>query len=237
MYHKNYSNMISVRKINKSFKNSTFGLRDISFDIESGSVVGLVGFNGAGKTTLLRIISNLLIPDSGKILINNSEKISSTISMIDSNERSMFWRLSVLNNLEFFYDLNLINSNNKFDKINSALNSVGCLHLKNKLFMHLSSGQKQLIKIAKSLVINPKILVFDEATKSLDLNAKTLLYKFFTKYKKDNPDSIILWSTHNLDELDEICDRVLWVDSGTLKRDLLKEAMPNQFSKFILKNI
>ena len=157
--------------------------------------------------------------------------------MIDSNERSMFWRLSVLNNLEFFYDLNLINSNNKFDKIYSALNSVGCLHLKDKLFMHLSSGQKQLIKIAKSLVINPKILVFDEATKSLDLNAKTLLYKFFIKYKKDNPDSIIIWSTHNLDELDEICDRVLWLDSGTLKRDLLKEAMPNQFSKAILKNI
>lgn len=228
--------MISVCNIKKSFNKSTFAINDISFDIKKGSIIGFIGFNGAGKTTLLRIISNLLTPDSGKILIDGSEDVSSKISMVDSNERSMFWRLSVIHNLEFFYDLHISNSNNKNKNICFALSSVGCLHLKESLFMHLSSGQKQLIKIAKSLIINPKVLVLDEATKSLDLRSKILLYRFLKKYRADNPDLIVLWSTHNLDELDEICDRVLWIDSGNIKKDLSKKFMSELFSTFIMKN-
>lgn len=228
--------MISVCNIKKSFNKSTFAINDISFDIKKGSIIGFIGFNGAGKTTLLRIISNLLTPDSGKILIDGNEDVSSKISMVDSNERSMFWRLSVIHNLEFFYDLHINNSNNKNKNICFALSSVGCLHLKESLFMHLSSGQKQLIKIAKSLIINPKVLVLDEATKSLDLRSKILLYRFLKKYRADNPDLIVLWSTHNLDELDEICDRVLWIDSGNIKKDLSKKYMSELFSTFIMKN-
>ena len=228
--------MISIRNVKKSFNKSTFAINDISFDIKKGSTIGLIGFNGAGKTTLLRIISNLLTPDSGKILINGSENISSKISMVDSNERSMFWRLTVMHNLEFFYDLHISNSNDKDEKIYFALSSVECLHLRDHLFMHLSSGQKQLIKIAKSLMINPKVLVLDEATRSLDLKSKILLYKFLKKYKTDNPDLIVLWSTHNLDELDEMCDRVLWIESGNLKKDLSKESISELYSTYIYEN-
>lgn len=229
--------MIRVRNINKSFNNSGHVIDDISFDVNSGSTIGLVGFNGAGKTTLLRMISNFLTPDSGSILLSDSKNNSLRTSMIDSNERSMFWRLTVLHNLEFFYELHIRNVNDKKENIYSALNSVGCLHLKDCLFMHLSSGQKQLIKIAKSLLINPKILILDEPTKSLDLKAKILLYDFIKKYKAQNPDLIILWSTHNLDELDEICDRALCIESGRLIADLSKEHISVKFSEFILEKI
>ena len=184
--------IISINCLYKKFKEQKFpAINKITNSFYKGEIIGLVGFNGSGKTTLLRLLCGSLIPDSGSIKFQNVDKDYLRLSIVPSNERSMFWRLTVIQNLEFFYDIYSSDLSNRNYKINSLLEMLDCVDIKNKLFMHISSGQKKIIMIIRSLMINPSVLLFDELTNGLDIKSKFLVYDSINKIINQNNDLVI----------------------------------------------
>lgn len=218
--------MHKIRNISKSFYlNRLFSIKQqkpkkiealnsINFDFRSGEITGITGDNGSGKSTLLKIIGNLLEPDSGEIYIDN---LTTEISYISGNERSFFWRLSVYENLLFFG--RMYGFNDKFLKLKilESLNILGISKYLNQPFMSLSSGTKKKISIARALLKNPKIYLFDEITNSLDRNSVDDLLKIVKTLINEDKNVSILWATHRTDEIDAIADTVLNLREGNVR--------------------
>ncbi len=194
-------------------------LHNLNFNIKENETVGLIGLNGAGKTTLLKIFSSLLIPDKGKIIVFNydlnkdSEKIKKLIGLINSEERSFYWRLSVRQNLEFFASLYGLDKKKITSKINELLELVDLADKKNTRFDSLSTGMRQRLAIARGLLSDPKILLLDEPTKGLDIKHAEAIRKIIKKISKNKT---IIITSHNLNEISELCNRVIIMHKGKI---------------------
>ena len=112
---------------------------------------------------------------------------------------------------------------------------LDCVDIKNKLFMHISSGQKKIIMIIRSLMINPSVLLFDELTNGLDIKSKFLVYDSINKIINQNNDLVIFWATHSLAELDDWCSRVIMLDRGSIEEDISSEKVDNFTNYFTQK--
>lgn len=216
--------MILVNNISKSYK-SLFGktsnefniLNDISFKIDKGDIIGIVGHNGSGKTTLLKILFNLINEDSGNIFLNESkddykEFIKKKASLINNNERSFFWRLSVASNIDFFNSL--LNNPSSKKNIQEKVDFLDINHLMEKKFGTLSSGEKTKVLLLRGLIKNPDLIFFDEIMGSLDVQSKNIVMQYI---KKINNDGVtIVWVTHSLDEIDTLCNRFIIMKNGCI---------------------
>lgn len=222
--------IISLKNVSKTYKSRNFfngktyeskAIEDISIDIKEGEILGILGKNGSGKSTLLKIIFNLIIPDNGEVLINGSNKkyakeIRDICSQFNNNDRSFFWRLSVKENLNFFLSLN----KNSIDEKN-IINLMDVFDVKKNLnvrFDRLSAGEKKKVSLIRGLAKDPKILLFDEFTDSLDISSRAMLVSTIKKLKSQN--KIIIWVSHSIDELKELCDKIIILDNGCLKKTL-----------------
>ena len=189
-------------------------LKNINFSLNEGDIFGITGPNGAGKTTLFKIILNLIEPSSGKIDLDR--RGSKYLAYINTNSRSFFWRLSARDNLIFhgkLLDLSL-------DEINESIKSLSeKFDVKNILdtpFMKLSSGQMQTMIIIRALLKKPDYLIFDEATSSMDVEKSTKALNLIKKFiKKNNIPTI--WCSHNLEEIDFMCNKFSILKNGKLK--------------------
>lgn len=216
--------MILVNNISKSYK-SLFGktsnefniLNDISFKINKGDIIGIVGHNGSGKTTLLKILFNLINEDSGNILLSEGkddykEFIKKKASLINNNERSFFWRLSVASNIDFFNSL--LNNPSSKKNIQEKIDYLDINHLMEKKFGTLSSGEKTKVLLLRGLIKNPDLIFFDEIMNSLDVQSKNIVMHYI---KKINYDGVtIVWVTHSLDEIDALCNRFIIMKNGCI---------------------
>ena len=214
--------MILVNNISKNYKklfsrnNDNINvLKNISFKINKGDIVGLVGHNGSGKTTLLKILFNLIKEDQGAIFLNDGvdsyyEFIKEKASLINKNDRSFFWRLSVKENIDFFNNLLKKPSSNKL--IEEKIDFLDVNHLMLKNFGSLSSGEKTKILILRGLLKNPRLIFFDEIMGSLDIESKKVIIEYI---KKMNSKGItIVWVTHAMDEIDALCNRFIIMKNG-----------------------
>ena len=236
--------MISVNNISKSYKgifvnkNNVFNiLKDVSFKIDEGDVIGLVGHNGSGKTTLLKILFNLIKEDSGEILLNNNNNyqkfIKKNASLVNNNDRSFFWRLSVEQNINFFNSL-LEYPSSKLD-IQKKIDFLDINHLMKKRFGYLSSGEKTKVLLLRGLIKNPKLIFFDEIMNSLDIESKKMIMHYI---KKINLDGItIVWVTHSLDEIDTICNRFIIMKDGYVHSQKNHDEILFKPSQFIYKEL
>jgi len=190
-------------------------LRDVSFRLEKGESVGLVGRNGAGKTTLIKIISDIVIPDSGSVLIageNNCDNLAK-IGLVLNNERSFFWRLSAFDNLVFFgslYGISLKNAKERISKIDKVLDLK---EIADKRFYDLSSGMKQRLNLARALLHQPEVLLLDEPTLNLDMINQKRFIEYVSELRKEY-GLTILWASHHLDEIEKACEKGIILDSG-----------------------
>ena len=203
-------------------------LKDVSFSLRKGEAVGMLGKNGAGKTTLIKIISDIVIPDRGEVLIDGKHNFSNIgkIGLVLNNERSFFWRLNGLDNLIFFgklYGLPIGGIKAGIEKIDNIL---GLKEILDKRFYDLSSGMKQKLNLARALLHNPEILLLDEPTINLDIANQQKFIKHIAELRKQY-GLTILWASHHVDEIENICERgliladsrVLWDgDSKELKK-------------------
>jgi len=195
----------------------TKALDSVSFSVSRGKILGVLGPNGAGKTTLLKIISTLILPDKGKVSVNNyrvgndDEKIKSLIGLVSTEARSFYWRLSGWQNLQFYGSLYGLNKDLIQSKIKQFA-SIFDLTYQHKRLDSYSTGMKRVFSLIRALLHDPELILFDEPTKSLDYNSVSQLRKFI-KDLTSRAKTVIL-ATHNMQEAEELCDLFLILHKG-----------------------
>ncbi len=207
-------NVITIENVCKNYKTKK-ALDNVSLTIKEGELFGLLGVNGAGKTTLIKILCGLTNKTSGTITINNFsldkeiDKIKEIID-ISPQETSVANNLTVKENLEFF--ANIYNNNNA-DTINEIVDIFNLNEVINQRAKTLSGGYKRRLSIAIALISKPKILFLDEPTLGLDVFARRELWNIIRKLKKD---ITIILTSHYLEEIENLCDRVAILSNGKL---------------------
>ena len=208
-------NVLQVKNIYKSFGKAKV-LKDISFNVEEGEIVGFVGPNGAGKTTTLKIITDLIRPDKGEVIIcgknlktNRNEAISNISGIIEMPGLYQF--SSGMENLKFVKNIRKIDDET-FEKV---VKSTGLDHHLSKKVSQYSLGMKQRLAIGMSILSKPKLLILDEPTNGLDPTGIIELRKTLVNLAKTENTSV-LFSSHNLTEVEKIADRVIYIKNGSL---------------------
>lgn len=207
-------NIITIDNVCKNYK-SKKALDNVSLSIKQGELFGLLGVNGAGKTTLIKILCGLTRKTSGAITINNFnldkeiDKIKEIID-ISPQETSVANNLTVKENLEFF--ANIYNSNDA-NTINEIVDIFNLNEVLNQRAKTLSGGYKRRLSIAIALISKPKILFLDEPTLGLDVFARRELWNIIKKLQKN---ITIILTSHYLEEIENLCDRVAILSNGKL---------------------
>lgn len=194
-------------------------LRNISFEIETGEIFGLIGRNGAGKTTLTKIIATLIQPTSGRVSVENFDsvtdevKVRSLVGLATAEERSFYWRLTAEQNLLFFARLYGMSDAAARARIGEIFEQLDLTELAKRKFSELSTGNKQRLAIARAILPEPPILLLDEPTRSLDPLAASDLRELILSFK----DVSILLTSHNLSEVEALCRRVAIISKGEIR--------------------
>jgi sodium transport system ATP-binding protein len=216
--------MIQVSGLSKMFSDSTRGTRlavdDVSFEVRSGEVFGLLGPNGAGKTTTLRMLATLLKPSGGTATLNGFEitrepqKVREQIGFL-SGDMGLYGRLSPLEILNFFGKLYGMDSNRRASKIQSLLTMLDMQSFAGVRTDKLSTGMKQKIAIARTMLHNPPILILDEPTSGLDVPTARAIETAIVDAKKAG--KCVVYSTHVMEEAEYLCDRIGVISGGKMR--------------------
>lgn len=196
-------------------------LDSVSLDVAEGELFGLLGPNGAGKTTLMKILSTLVLPTSGRASIYGKDVVASEtdarrqVGLITADERSFYWRLTGRQNLEFFAALYQFTKREADRMVSELLELLGLAEVADQRFQSYSTGMRQKMAIARGLLPNPRVLLVDEPTRSLDpLTAQTV--RTFLKEKVARTGCTILLATHQMSEAEQLCDRVAVLYHGRI---------------------
>jgi len=232
---------LKVQNLVKKF-NSTIAVNNVNFEIEKNTVLGLLGPNGCGKTTSIGMMLGLITPTSGEIYINdtclepkNRIKLLSLMNFA-SPYIELPKKLTVKQNLEVYARLYGVNEIKK--RIDEMVENLNIKDFLNKKTGELSSGQKNRVALAKSLINKPKLLFLDEPTASLDPDVGDFVREYIEKYKKNNELTIIL-ASHNMREVERLCNKIVMmkqgeiVDSGTCEQLIKKHGRQNLEETFL----
>ena len=232
---------IEVKNLTKKFKNFT-AVNNINFTLEKNKTLGLLGPNGCGKTTSIGMILGLITPTDGEVLIDNQN--------IDNSDRNDLLskmnfaspyielpkKLTVIQNLEVYGRLyGVKNLKERIEEISGELNLNDFLYKKTG---ELSSGQKNRVSLAKSLINKPEVLLLDEPTASLDPDIGDFVRNYIEVYKTKNEITILL-ASHNMKEVERLCDSVIMmkegqiVDRGTCKDLISRHGRDNLEDTFL----
>lgn len=223
-------NTIEVRDLRRIYKTTIGVIRrkikevvavdGISFDIHRGELFGLVGPNGAGKTTTIKMLTTLLIPNSGtaKILgydiVDQANAIRSRIGFIFGGERGLYWRLSGIDNLRYFASLYHVDPQVTMKRIPQLLELVGLADRGEEKVEGYSRGMKQRLHIARTLLHDPEVLFLDEPTMGLDPVGGREIRQVIRNLQSEQ--KTILLTTHYMFEADALCERVAVIDQGRI---------------------
>ncbi|MAV05563.1 MAG: ABC transporter [Candidatus Pelagibacter sp.] len=209
---------IEVKNLSKKF-NNFLAVNNINFKIEKNKTLGLLGPNGCGKTTTIGMMLGLIKPTEGKILMDNCDinsfkkiKILSEVNFA-SPYIELPKKLTVKQNLEIYARLYGVKNINK--RIEDISNDLDLKKFLNKKNGELSSGQKNRVSLAKSLVNKPKVLFLDEPTASLDPDIGDFVRKYIENYKSNNELTVLL-ASHNMSEVERLCDSIIMMKEGTI---------------------
>ena len=197
-------------------------LQHISLAVAEGEFFGLLGPNGAGKTTLFKMLATLVLPDSGTATVGGydvvleSHKVRSVLAPVIADERSLYWRLTAYQNLELFAKLQGMRGPAVHARVKEVLDVVGLSDTAEKIVAAFSSGMKQRLLIARALVAQPRVLLLDEPTRSLDPISARGFRAFLREEISGRQGCTVLLATHNADEVLELCTRVAVLDHGRL---------------------
>jgi ABC-2 type transport system ATP-binding protein len=232
---------LEVKNLTKKF-HSTIAVSNISFEIKKNKTLGLLGPNGCGKTTSIGMMLGLITPSSGEIFIDeiclepkNRIKLLSKMNFA-SPYIELPKKLTVKQNLEIY--ARLYGIKNISDRILEMIEDLNLENLLNKKTGELSSGQKNRVSLAKSLINKPRLLFLDEPTASLDPDIGDFIREYLEKYKK-NKELTMLLASHNMKEVERLCDSVVMmkkgeiVDKGTCSEIVTKHGRKNLEDTFL----
>jgi ABC-2 type transport system ATP-binding protein len=197
-------------------------LDNVNLKVSKGELFGLLGPNGAGKTTLIKILCTLLFPTSGKAYVNgydilkDTSKIREIINVASGGETPGYGILTVKENLWFFSQLYGIPNRIAKERINELLEIVDLKDKTNERLNKLSSGMKQKLNIARSLLNDPQILFLDEPTLGLDVISAHQIREYIKFWIKEKENRTVFLTTHYMAEAEELCDRVAIIDEGKI---------------------
>ncbi len=199
-------------------------VKDVSFDIEEGELIGFIGPNGAGKTTTLKMLSGLIYPSGGEISVlgytpfDRKKEFLKQISLVMGQKNQLWWDLppmdSFLLNKEI-YEINDTDFKERVEELSDLLDVKDILTVQVR---KLSLGQRMKCELMAALLHQPKILFLDEPTIGLDVVVQQRLRRFIKTYNEKYKATILLTS-HYMQDVEELCDRVIIIDHGTLKYD------------------
>tara|TARA_B100000212_G_scaffold337681_1_gene312961 strand:+ start:186 stop:917 length:732 start_codon:yes stop_codon:yes gene_type:complete len=233
---------IEIKELTKIY-NNYIAVDKINFEIEKNKTVGLLGPNGCGKTTTIGMILGLVSPSEGKILIENKNvnlfKRDEILKRFNfaSPYVELPKKLTVKQNLEIYGRLYSIE--NLYERINEISHDLDIKSFFDRRTGELSSGQKNRVSLAKSLINKPEILLLDEPTASLDPDIGDFIRSYIQEYKTKNKITVLL-ASHNMNEVERLCDSVIMmkkgkiIDSGTCK-ELIKKHGRNNLEETFLK--
>ena len=230
--------MITVKNVTKKFiktnkkkeRQEFTAVDNLSFNVKEGEILGILGPNGAGKTTLLRMIAGIMTPNTGNITIDdlmyekNETDIKKMIAYLSGNTK-IYGTISPYELLKMcaeIYDVPASEIDTRIKKISQILNMDAFLY--NRI-EKLSTGQTQRVNIARCMVHNPKYYILDEATSGLDIITSQIILNFI-KSKKEKGKTI-LYSTHYMEEAENICDMIIMVNKGKI----ITTGTPEQIKK------
>lgn len=199
-------------------------IKDISFDIEKGSIVGYIGQNGAGKSTTIKILSGILIPDSGEVTVNglnpwkDRKKYVSSIGVVFGQRSQLWWDIPAEDTFDLLKDIYKIDEQ-KFRKNKEYL--IKLLNIEDIIRIpvrQLSLGQRMRCEIAASLLHEPKILFLDEPTIGLDAISKQIVRDFIKKINKEQKVTVIL-TTHDMSDIEALAKRIIMIGNGRVVYD------------------
>ena len=232
---------IQIKNLSKKF-NQVYAVNNINFSISTNKTVGLLGPNGCGKTTSIGMMLGLIKPTSGDIIIQNKN-----INTFERNELLSIMnfaspyvelpkKLSVKQNLEIYG--RLYGVKNLSLRVNELAEDLNLKDFLNKKTGELSSGQKNRVSLAKSLINKPEILLLDEPTASLDPDIGDYVRSYVQTYKSKNKVTILL-ASHNMSEVERLCDSVIMmkkgkiIDQGTSKEIINRHGRSNLEETFL----
>ena len=195
-------------------------LKGINLQIEEGEIFGILGPNGAGKTTLLSIFSTLLLPDRGKVQIfgidslRNGHQIRERVNICSGNA-NFLWSLTVRENLHFYGMLYGLIGRRRQEKVESLIELFELNEYRDVSFDQLSTGLKQRLSLAKSLVNDPEILFLDEPTVGLDPDVSVRIREMIQSVHIEKGMTVLL-TTHNMREAEHLCGRIAFLKEGQI---------------------
>ena len=230
--------MITIKNVTKKFIKTNkkkerlefTAVNDLSFDVKEGEILGILGPNGAGKTTLLRMIAGIMTPNKGSITIDdltyekNETDIKKMIAYLSGNTK-IYGTISPYELLKMcaeIYDVPASEIDTRIKEISKILNMDAFLY--NRI-EKLSTGQTQRVNIARCMVHHPKYYILDEATSGLDIITSQIILNFIKSEKEKG--KTILYSTHYMEEAENICDMIIMVNKGKI----ITTGTPEQIKK------
>ncbi|MGL4106717.1 ATP-binding cassette domain-containing protein [Clostridium sp. LP20] len=209
--------IIKIENVTKRF-NDKLVLDNVSYEVKEGEIFGFIGPNGAGKSTLINIMTSLLVPDSGKIIINGFDIAKEPIKAKKSmgyvpQDLALMENLSAYDNLEFFGSLYGLKGSLLKERITEALEVTGLEDRRREKVKKFSGGMKRRLNIAAAIMHHPKILIMDEPTVGVDPQSRNHIFTFTKKICKEWGTTVI-YTSHYMEEVEELCERVFIMDLG-----------------------
>ncbi len=214
------SKAIKVKSLQKSF-GSIHALRDISFEVSYGEVLGFLGPNGAGKSTAMKIITGFLEPTAGIVKVNGYDILQNPLAIKESigylpEGAPSYGEMTVKRFLNFIADIRQLSGKKRQERISHVIDLINIKTVFEQTIETLSKGYKRRVGLAQAILHDPKILILDEPTDGLDPNQKYEVRKLIRNMAKDKA---IIVSTHILEEVDAVCTRAIIIDAGRLLFD------------------
>ena len=229
---------IRTKSLSKIYDNKTV-VSNVSINLPYGGIFGVLGKNGAGKTTFLAMLMGLITPSEGEIFIfDKSLKFHKYEILKNINFQSPYVdlpkKITVMQNLIFYARLyDIIDTKKKILKLSEDLFIKDLL---DNIYGTLSSGQKTRVNLCKALLNDPKLLLLDEPTASLDVSTSEFIRKYIKNFQKKN-NSTILITSHNLEEIEKLCSHIILMEKGKIKFDGKKNELFKKNKSSSLKDI
>ena len=211
---------------------------NINFNIEEGELVGYIGENGAGKSTTIKMLTGLLTPTTGKVLVNgivpNEKRIENNknIGAVFGQKTQLWWDLPVIESFRLIKKMYKIPENEYRKNLKKFTEILELEELLEKQVKNLSLGQKMRCEIAATFIHNPKIVYLDEPTIGLDVLVKENIRKFIKDINREKKTTVIL-TTHDLKDIEDVCDRIILLDKGKIIYDGEKQKFKDTYGKYV----
>jgi len=223
--------MIEIKNLTKNY-GLIKAVKDISFTVNKGEIVGFLGPNGAGKSTTMNIITGCLSSTKGEVkicendILDNPIEAKKHIGYLPENP-PLYSDMTVLEYLKFVAELKKVSKEKRKAQIDEIVDLVKIDEVKNRLIDNLSKGYKQRVGLAQSLLGSPDVLILDEPTSGLDPNQRTEMRKVIKKLAKNHT---IILSSHVLPEVSSVCDRILIINRGQIVADDTPDNLSKSFT-------